>query len=105
MLEDIAILTGGTVINEDNGLLYEDKQTKNIVLNITGEVHPYLGFAEKITVSKDNTTVINGKGEKEKIAARVGQIKKQIETTTSDYDRENCRNVWQNWPAVLQYSM
>jgi len=76
MLEDIAILTGGTVISEERGYKLE---------NATVE---YLGRAEKIIVDKDNTTVVNGKGNSDQIKARVNEIKKQIEVTTSDYDRE-----------------
>ncbi|MCM1450773.1 MAG: chaperonin GroEL [Clostridium sp.] len=76
MLEDIAILTGGTVISEDKGM-----QLANATLTD-------LGRAEKVTVNKENTTIVNGAGEKEKIAARVAQIKTQIENTKSDYDRE-----------------
>ena len=76
MLEDIAILTGGTVISEEKGIKLE---------NATLEM---LGSAEKITVDKDNTTIVNGAGNKETIATRVTQIKSQIAATTSDYDRE-----------------
>jgi len=76
MLEDIAVLTGGVVISEEKGLKLE-----SATLDM-------LGKAEKITVNKDNTVIVNGSGEKKTIAARVGQIKAQIETTTSDYDRE-----------------
>ncbi|NJB81999.1 chaperonin GroEL [Wenyingzhuangia aestuarii] len=76
MLEDIAILTGGTVISEEMGLTLE---------NSTLEA---LGTAENITIDKDNTTIVNGSGSTEAIAARVNQIKAQIETTTSDYDKE-----------------
>lgn len=76
MLEDIAVLTGGTVITEEKGLVLE-KTTIDM-----------LGQAEKITVDKENTTIVNGAGASEKIAARVNMIKKQMETTTSDYDRE-----------------
>ncbi|HNX88851.1 MAG TPA: chaperonin GroEL [Paludibacteraceae bacterium] len=76
MLEDIAILTGGTVISEEKGIKLE---------NATLEM---LGTAEKITVDKDNTTIVNGAGDKEAIAVRVNQIKSQIAATTSDYDRE-----------------
>jgi len=76
MLEDIAILTGGTVISEEKGYKLEDATLD------------YLGKAEKITVDKENTTIVSGKGEKGSIDGRVAQIKKQIETTTSDYDRE-----------------
>jgi len=76
MLEDIAILTGGTVISEDKGYKLEDANLQ------------YLGQAEKISVDKDNTTIVGGKGKKENIEARVKQIKMQIENTTSDYDKE-----------------
>merc|ERR1712146_799650 len=71
MLEDIAILTGGTVISEERGFSLE-----------------MLGTAETVTIDKDNTTIVNGNGNAEDIKARVGQIKAQIETTTSDYDKE-----------------
>jgi len=76
MLEDLAILTGGTVITEEKGMKLEDTTLE------------MLGRAEKLTVNKDTTTIVNGAGEASNIAARVSQIKKQIETTTSDYDRE-----------------
>ncbi len=76
MLEDIAILTGGTVISEEQGRRLEDASLSD------------LGTAEKIEIDKDNTTIVNGAGDKELITARVNQIKAQIETTTSDYDRE-----------------
>ena len=76
MLEDIAILTGGTVISEEKGLKLE------------GATLDMLGQCEKISVDKDNTTVVNGSGDKETINARVNQIKVQIENTTSDYDKE-----------------
>ncbi|HEC43114.1 MAG TPA: chaperonin GroEL [Bacteroides sp.] len=76
MLEDIAILTGGTVISEEKGLKLE---------NATLEM---LGQCEKISIDKDNTTVVSGSGDKESIDARVNQIKVQIENTTSDYDKE-----------------
>jgi chaperonin GroEL len=76
MLEDIAILTGGTVISEERGYKLE---------NATIE---YLGTAEKINIDKDNTTIVNGAGDSEHIKARVGEIRSQIEKTTSDYDKE-----------------
>ena len=76
MLEDIAILTGGTVISEEKGLKLE---------HTTLEM---LGTAEKITVNKENTTIVNGAGEKDQIKARVSQIRQQMSTTTSDYDKE-----------------
>ena len=76
MLEDIAILTGGTMISEERGFKLENADLS------------YLGSAEKITVDKDNTTVVGGSGKKADITARVNQIKAQIESTTSDYDKE-----------------
>ncbi len=76
MLEDIAVLTGGVVISEEKGLKLESTTID------------MLGRAEKVTVNKENTTIVNGMGDKEAIAARVAQIKAQIEKTTSDYDRE-----------------
>ncbi len=76
MLEDIAILTGGTVISEEKGYKLED---------VTIDM---LGRAEKVTITKDNTTIVDGAGSKENISARTAQIKSQIKATTSDYDRE-----------------
>jgi chaperonin GroEL len=76
MLEDIAILTGGTVISEEKGLKLE------------ATTLDMLGTSEKVSIDKENTTIVNGAGEKSNITARVSQIKKQIENTTSDYDRE-----------------
>jgi len=76
MLEDIAILTGGTVIAEERGFTLE---------NATIDM---LGTAEKVSIDKDNTTIVNGAGNADDITARVNQIKAQIETTTSDYDKE-----------------
>ena len=76
MLEDIAILTGGTVISEERGYKLENAELT------------YLGQAERVLIDKDNTTIINGAGQKEDIAGRIGQIKAQIESTTSDYDKE-----------------
>ncbi|MEJ5088652.1 chaperonin GroEL [Sphingobacterium faecium] len=76
MLEDIAILTGGTVISEERGFKLENATLED------------LGQAEKVVVDKDNTTIINGAGDAETIKSRVSQIRSQIETTTSDYDRE-----------------
>ena len=76
MLEDIAILTGGVVISEEKGYKLEDATLE------------MLGEAEKVTIDKENTTIVSGKGEKDNIASRVKQIKAQIETTTSDYDKE-----------------
>src|SRR5688572_15428999 len=76
MLEDIAILTGGTVISEERGYKLENADLT------------YLGTAEKVVIDKDNTTIINGSGESEDIKARINEIKSQMEKTTSDYDRE-----------------
>ncbi|WP_163709201.1 chaperonin GroEL [Mangrovibacterium lignilyticum] len=76
MLEDLAVLTGGTVITEEKGMKLEDTSID------------MLGVAEKITVDKENTTVVAGAGDQAQIDARVGMIKQQIESTTSDYDRE-----------------
>ena len=76
MLEDIAILTGGTVVSEEKGLKLE------------GASLDMLGQCEKVSVDKDSTTIVNGSGDKANIDSRVGQIKTQIENTTSDYDKE-----------------
>ncbi|MDO8366200.1 MAG: chaperonin GroEL [Saprospiraceae bacterium] len=76
MLEDIAILTGGTVISEEQGYKLENAGLE------------HLGSCERITVDKDNTTVVGGKGKADDIKSRIGQIKQQIESTTSDYDKE-----------------
>ena len=76
MLEDIAVLTGGTVISQEKGM------------NLEGATIEYLGQAETITVNKENTTIVNGAGSKDAIASRVAQVKAQIETSTSDYDKE-----------------
>ncbi|HMV10400.1 MAG TPA: chaperonin GroEL [Cyclobacteriaceae bacterium] len=76
MLEDIAILTGGKVISEETGMKLEDAKLE------------FLGRAEKINIDKDNTTIVNGAGKKADISGRVAQIRAQIETTTSDYDKE-----------------
>ena len=76
MLEDIAVLTGGTVISEEKGYKIENAELT------------HLGQAEKISIDKDNTTIVNGRGSEEQIKARINQIKQQVESTTSDYDRE-----------------
>ena len=76
MLEDLAVLTGGTVISEEQGRKLEDATLED------------LGTCEKISIDKDNTTIVNGAGEKSAIESRVNQIKAQIESTTSDYDKE-----------------
>src|SRR5690606_7040479 len=76
MLQDIAVLTKGTVVSEEQGYKLEN-------VDLT-----YLGQASSIAIDKDNTTIVGGKGEKDDISARVNQIKSQIESTTSDYDKE-----------------
>jgi chaperonin GroEL len=76
MLEDIAILTGGQVISEEKGYRLEDAQLE------------YLGRANKVTIDKDNTTIVDGQGKKEDIQKRINEIKAQIQTTTSEYDKE-----------------
>jgi chaperonin GroEL len=76
MLEDIAVLTGGTVISEEKGYKLDSVELA------------HLGQAEKITVDKDNTTIVDGAGKDDQITSRINQIKAQIESTTSDYDRE-----------------
>ncbi len=76
MLEDIAILTNGTLISEEQGYKLENADLS------------HLGSAEKIVIDKDNTTIVNGQGEKQAIQSRIGQIKAQIEQTSSDYDKE-----------------
>src|SRR5258706_2228067 len=76
MLEDIAILTGGTLISEDRGFKLETADLS------------YLAKADKVTIDKDNTTIVGGTGKKADITKRINEIKAQIETTTSDYDKE-----------------
>src|SRR6185312_4330008 len=76
MLEDIAVLTGGELISEDLGIKLE-----NVGVDM-------LGRAKKVTITKDDTTIVDGSGEKAAIEARIAQIKRQIEDTTSDYDKE-----------------
>ena len=88
MLEDIAILTGGTVISEERGYKLESATID------------YLGTAEKVNIDKDNTTVVSGAGKKADIDGRVNQIKKQIENTTSEYDKENFKKGSQNFLVV-----
>lgn len=89
MLEDIAVLTGGVVISEEKGLKLESTTID------------MLGRAEKVSVDKENTTIVNGSGSKDAITARVAQIKNQIETTTSVMIVKNYRNVWLSWLVVL----
>jgi chaperonin GroEL len=82
MLEDIAVLTAGQTISEDLGIKLE-----NVTLDM-------LGRAKRVRIEKENTTIVDGAGDKAGIEARVGQIKAQIEETTSDYDREKLQSVW-----------
>jgi chaperonin GroEL len=88
MLEDIAVLTGGRVISEEAGFKLENTTTTD------------LGKAKKITIDKDNTTVVEGAGKKEDIKGRIQQIRKQIDITTSDYDKEKLQERRRNWPAA-----
>ena len=88
MLEDIAILTGSTVITEDLGLDLKDATIEA------------LGQKTKVVVDKDNTTIVEGAGNPEAIANRVAVIKSQIEVTTSEFDRENCKSAWLNCQVV-----
>lgn len=92
MLEDIAILTGGTVITEDLGLDLKDATIEA------------LGQAAKVVVDKDGATIVEGAGNPEAIANRVAVIKSQIEVTTSEFDRENCKSAWLNCQVVSQLS-
>ena len=89
MLEDIATLTGGTYITEDKGYRLEDVKLE------------MLGTADKVTINKENTTIVDGAGRKDAIKARVNQIRKQIETTTSDYDREKLQERLAKLAGVL----
>jgi chaperonin GroEL len=91
MLEDIAVLTGGTVISEERGYKLE---SADLIM---------LGQAEKITIDKDNTTIVNGAGDADLIKGRVGEIRAQIETTTSDYDKEKLQERLAKLAAVLLY--
>jgi chaperonin GroEL len=90
MLEDIAVLTNGTVISEEIGLSLEKAELAQ------------LGTAKRVQITKDNTTIIDGYGSEDAIKARVAQIRAQAEESTSDYDKELCKNVWLNWLAALQ---
>ena len=89
MLEDIATLTGGTYITEDKGYRLEDVKLE------------MLGTADKVTINKENTTIVDGAGRKDAIKARVNQIRKQIETTTSDYDREKLQESLAKRPGAV----
>jgi chaperonin GroEL len=88
MLEDMAILTGGTVISEELGLKLENATLKD------------LGRAKKVEAGKENTTIIDGAGDKKQIEARVKQIRVQIDEATSDYDKRSCRSAWRSSPAA-----
>ena len=92
MLRDIAILTGGTVISEEVGI-----ELKDATMDM-------LGSARQIKVTKENTTIVDGAGDKQAIANRVAEIRGAIERTTSDFDREKLRSVWLRWPAASQLS-
>ena len=82
-------MTGGVVISEEKGLKLEQATLE------------MLGTCDKVTVSKENTTIVNGAGQKELIQERINQIKAEIKNSTSDYDKEkNCRNVWLNCQVV-----
>jgi len=89
MLQDLAILTGGQVISEDLGMKLE---------SVTMDM---LGSAKRVSITKDETTIVEGLGDKAEIAARVTQIRGQIEETSSDYDREKLKNALPNWQVVL----
>ena len=93
MLEDIAILTGGTVISEERGYKLENADAD------------MLGTAEKVSIDKDNTTIVNGAGSADDIKARVGQIKSQSRPLLRITTRRNCRSVWPSWLEELLYSM
>ena len=88
MLQDIAVLTGGQVISEDLGLKLE---------HVTIE---QLGRAKRVVVDKDNTTIIGGAGDRRQIEGRVEQIRREIEKTTSDYEKRSCRSGWRSSPAA-----
>ena len=90
MLEDMAVLTGGTVISEEVGLSLEKATIKD------------LGRAKKVQVSRENTTIIDGVGDKANVDARVAQIKTQIQTPPRITIARSCRNAWPSWPAALR---
>ena len=92
MLEDIAILTGATVISTDKGMKMEDTDLT------------MLGTADKVTLNKENTTIVDGAGKKEEIAARVAQIRAEIANTDSDYVVKSCRSAWPSWPVASRSS-
>jgi chaperonin GroEL len=93
MLEDIAILTGGVVISDEKGLTLE------------GTKMDMLGTCEKVTIDKENTTIVNGAGDKKNIDARIKQIRTQIEATTSDYDREKLQERLAKLAGGVVFSM
>ena len=84
MLRDLAILTGGRCLTEDLGIKLENVQLAD------------LGQAKRVSVDKENTVIVEGAGKASDIQGRVKQIRRQIQETTSDYDRENCKNAWLN---------
>ena len=88
MLQDIATLTGGTVISSDLGYELKDATVQ------------MLGHARQVKVTKENTTIVGGAGDKDAIAARIAQIRSQIEAATSDLTVRSCRSVWLSWPAA-----
>ena len=93
MLQDIAILTGATVISEETGRKLESATLAD------------LGHAEKVVVTKDDTTIIGGKGDGAQIKGRIEQIRVEIDKSTSDYDRKSCRNGWPSCPAAWPSSV
>ena len=93
MLRDIAILTGGRCITEDLGIKLENIELAD------------LGRAKRVSVDKENTVIVEGSGKASDIQGRVKQIRRQIEETTSDYDRENYKSVWLSLQAELLLSM
>ena len=93
MLEDLAILTGGQVISEELGIKLE-----NVTIND-------LGSCKKVRIDKEDTTIVGGSGQSSDVQARCEQIKTQIDTTTSDYDKENFKKGWRNFQVELQSLM
>ena len=92
MLQDIAILTGGTVVSADLGYELKDATVQ------------MLGHARQVKVTKENTTIVGGAGDKDAIAARIAQIRNQIELPPAISTARSCRSAWQSWPAALQSS-
>ncbi len=88
MLQDIAVVTGGQVISDELGY---DLKTAELSM---------LGSAHSVKISKENTIIVSGNGSEDEIKHRIGQIKKQIEDTTSDFDREKLRSAWPSCPAA-----